>query len=597
MTSNRASKENGAAIDTTIRPSSQAEMDRVLAVLTAHKDTWATMENPERIALLDRVKQDLPSVERRWIAASLAAKEARYETFGEGVEWYSITLVYRTIRFLRKALQDIHRSGSPGIPGRVTTRPDGRVVAQVVPYDRKEAMALPGMRAEVWMDPSVSLQNGGIPQASFYRTRDRRGRVCLVLGAGNLAALVPGDFMHKLFVEGQVVALKMNPVNEYLGPILEDGFRALIEAGFLQVLYGGAQEGAYLSDHPAVDTVHMTGSVRTYETILFGADAEGEQRKRARRPVFTKPFSAELGNIAPVIVVPGPWSEKEIENMSARIGSWLVPNASCNCLAPRVIVQWKGWEHRNRLNDGIADFLAGIDTQKAYYPGSFELHRHFIDAHPDALQLGDPQEGHLPWTFVRDVDATNTADSCFTREPFMSLFSETSLEAGNVIEYLGKAVEFANERLWGTLVASIVVHPKSMKDPAVAAAVDRAITDLRYGSVVINNWGALAHYMTITPWGAYPGSEIDDAQSGTGFVNNPLMFDRVQKSVIHADFAPLADPFLADTSNGYLWYRQDTRYHAEPSVGNLLNLVWRALTIRRVRAPSYEPGDEVDEQG
>ncbi len=124
-----------------------------------------------------------------------------------------------------------------------------------------------------------------------------------------------------------------------------------------------------------------------------------------------------------------------------------------------------------------------------------------------------------------------------------------------------------------------------MKDPAVAAAVNQAIADLRYGSIVINHWGGLAHYMTITPWGGYPGSDIYDVQSGIGFVNNPLMFDRVQKSVIYAAFTPMADPFLANTSNNYLYLRQDTRYHFNPSLGNLLNLIWSAMTIKEAKAP------------
>jgi hypothetical protein len=53
----------------------------------------------------------------------------------------------------------------------------------------------------------------------------------------------------------------------------------------------------------------------------------------------------------------------------------------------------------------------------------------------------------------------------------------------------------------------------------VAAAVDQAIADLFYGFVVINHWGLLAYYMKITPWGAYPGNELHDIQSGIGFVN------------------------------------------------------------------------------
>jgi hypothetical protein len=103
---------------------------------------------------------------------------------------------------------------------------------------------------------------------------------------------------------------------------------------------------------------------------------------------------------------------------------------------------------------------------------------------------------------------------------------------------------------------------------------------------VINLWGALAHYMTLTPWGGYPGADIYNVQSGIGFVNNPLMFDRVQKSVIYTDFAPLADPYLANVTNNYLYYRQDTRYHYNPSVGNLVNLMWRALTGKKAKTLS-----------
>jgi acyl-CoA reductase-like NAD-dependent aldehyde dehydrogenase len=291
MTPNNLPKENSASVDKTIQSSSQAEMNQALAILTNHKDAWVMMDIPGRIALLDQVKQDLLKVEKRWIAACMAAKGAVSETMAEGEEWYSITVTYRNIRFLRKALQDILQFGKPKIPGKVTTRANGQVVAQVVPYDTKEQMALPGMHAEVWMDPSVSLKDGGIPQASFYHNKDKKGKICTVLGAGNVAGLVSGDFLSKLFVEGQVVALKMNPVNEYLGPIFEDGFIALIKAGFLQVLYGGAEEGKYLANHPAVDELHMTGSDRTFDAIVFGSGAEGRQRKQARQPIFTKPFS------------------------------------------------------------------------------------------------------------------------------------------------------------------------------------------------------------------------------------------------------------------------------------------------------------------
>jgi hypothetical protein len=181
MATTKHFEEQVAAAVKPIAPSSQAEMDQALTILTTHKNDWAMMDIPGRIALLDQMKQDLSKVENRWIMSGMAAKETHAETMAEGEEWWSITLVYRQIRFLRKALHDIEQFGNPQIPGKVTTRRNGQVVAQVVPYDWKEQFAIPGVRAEVWMDPSVSMQADGLPQASFYQLRDRKGQVCLVL--------------------------------------------------------------------------------------------------------------------------------------------------------------------------------------------------------------------------------------------------------------------------------------------------------------------------------------------------------------------------------------------------------------------------------
>mgnify|MGYP006876742085 FL=1 len=159
----------------------------------------------------------------------------------------------------------------------------------------------------------------------------------------------------------------------------------------------------------------------------------------------------------------------------------------------------------------------------------------------------------------------------------MSLFSETALDAADTVEFIANAVKFANEQLWGTLSASIIVHPKSLQDPLVAAAVEQAVSDLNYGTVVVNHWGALGYYMCITPWGAPPGHDMYDIQSGIGFVNNPLMFDRPLKSVVRAPFVSIPDPYHAHAKHSYRYFRQDTRYHAKPSLGNLVKLLWHAV--------------------
>ena len=94
----------------------------------------------------------------------------------------------------------------------------------------------------------------------FYQQEDPEGAVALVLGAGNVASIGPLDVVYKFFVEGQVCILKMNPVNEYLGPFIEEAFAEFIERGYLELAYGGADVGAYLTDHEGIDEIHITGS-------------------------------------------------------------------------------------------------------------------------------------------------------------------------------------------------------------------------------------------------------------------------------------------------------------------------------------------------
>jgi hypothetical protein len=183
----------------------------------------------------------------------------------------------------------------------------------------------------------------------------------------------------------------------------------------------------------------------------------------------------------------------------------------------------------------------------------------------------------LPWTLVPDLNADDVDEVCFNKEAFLGLFAETALDAGDIVSFIKKAVTFANERLWGTLSASIIVHPNSLKDQGIAAAVDQAIADLRYGSVIINHWGALAYYAMVLPWGGYPGSDMYNIQSGNGVVNNPLMFDGREKSVIYTPFRMVPDPFAATAKRSYHYFRRDTRYQHQPSFANLARLMWAAV--------------------
>ena len=362
--------------------------------------------------------------------------------------------------------------------------------------------------------------------------------------------------------------------NNYLVPIYEQALEPLTRRGYLRVVSGGAEVGAYLVDHEGIDHLHMTGSDKTHDAIVFGPGPDGRARKANDEAINTKPFTCELGNISPLIVVPGPWSEADLAYQGEHIASTLTLNAGFMCVATRLIVQHKAWEHRAALLNAIRMTLVSTPTRKAYYPGAQQIHADFIAAHPEAEQIGDAEEGHLPWTLVPDVDAGNAADVCFTSEPLCSLFAETALGADSVPDFIDAAVDFVNNNVWGSLSATIIVHPKSMADPAVAAAVERAVENLRYGTVGVNLWGLIS-FLFATPWGAYPGHARNDIQSGRGTVNNVLMLPQVQKSVIRGPFRQWPKPSIFASHKTLVeLYEHFVRFESAPSLLRTLGVTW-----------------------
>ena len=91
-------------------------------------------------------------------------------------------------------------------------------MARVLPADLYERLLFHGVTADVWMQDGVTEQNLRQNMARFYRQADPDGALALVLGAGNVSAIVPLDIADRMINGGQVVICKMNPVNDYLGP-------------------------------------------------------------------------------------------------------------------------------------------------------------------------------------------------------------------------------------------------------------------------------------------------------------------------------------------------------------------------------------------
>jgi hypothetical protein len=527
-----------------IPPTPQRDLDAALSTLRSRAGAWTSTGIDGRLELLAELAETTLAAAPGWTTHAAAAKGIRRDSQLMGEDWISGPVpVLRNVQLLARTLREIRDTGRPQPPS-LEVAPNGQVVAKVFPADWLDKLFFTDFTGEVRLQPDVTLDEAQAEMGRIYREGHvSTPEVALVLGAGNVSSIGPMDTLYELFAKDRVVLLKMNPVNEHLGPYWAEAFEPLIREGFLRIVYGGGEVGAYLTDHADVDAIHITGSDKTHDAIVFGTGEEGARRKAANDPKLTKPISSELGSVSPVIVVPGPWSRSDIAFQGDNLASMLVNNGGFNCIAARAIIQHRRWAKRKDLVNALRDSLRRAEERVPYYPGAIDRWHAFTDEHPTAEWYGEAGEDRVPFTLIPDLDARNVDDIAFTTEAFCGVAGEVALDAPqSVPEYIAQAVDFCNDTLWGTLSASIIVHPASLKDPEIAAAVERAIDDLRYGSVVVNHWSAVPYGMVSTSWGGYPGAELDDIQSGRDVVHNTYLLERVEKSVVRGPFRPPLKP-------------------------------------------------------
>jgi aldehyde dehydrogenase (NAD(P)+) len=525
------------------RARDRSELEGALERLHRAAPTFANLPLGERISLAEAMQRGYLRIAERSVAAGCKAKGIALGTPLEGEEWTTGPwAVVRHLRLIREQLTAIKERGNTRI-GKTGRTIEGSLQTRVFPTNGVDGMLFKDTTVDVRMLPEVTAEGLEQSRAAFYKRPDHGGRVVLVLGAGNLAMIPVMDVITVMFNLGKVCLLKVNRVNAYLGPLVEEAFAPAIERGFLSVAYGGVEEGKYLVDHPLVDDVHITGSDRTHDAIVWGPPGEERQRRKEQdRSLLAKPITSELGNVSPVIVAPGPYTDKQLRFMAEDIAGYFTMDASFMCCTAKVVVVPRGWERRAAFVQVLADVLKKVPLRNAYYPGAAERFEAFTRGRSSVLCVGSPVPGKLPWTLIADLDPGAADEPLFTRESFCPVLGETAVGSTDPLAFLGAAVDFVNRKLWGTLSATLVVHPALVKDRAVNEGVERAIGRLRYGTVCVNAFPGMSFVFGSPPWGGYPGSTPQDIQSGRGWVHNTAMLEGVEKVVARFPFDRFPKP-------------------------------------------------------
>jgi aldehyde dehydrogenase (NAD(P)+) len=566
-------------------------LDNDLQLLSRHKQRWAQTTIETRITILARIRDAVDRVAQDWAETAARKKGLAINAPPAGEEW--VTGPYALITYCNALMDTLSRLPGnrrlQGLPMREL--PNGQLAVQVVPYSLSDRLLLNGVRAEVWMEPGVTRANLAQHTAAAY-THLAGGKLALVLGAGNIAAIAPLDCLHKLFVHNEVVILKLSPVNDYLASFLNSALAPLIEPGFLRIVHGDEDVGQYLSNHLLVETIHITGAAAAHDAIVWGTGSEAAANKQAGTPRNKRPITSELGGVSPTIVVPGPWSSADIAFQAENVATQKLHNAGFNCVACQVLVLAATWPQKTAFLQTLEAIMAASAPRPLYYPGAKARLTEFQKAITG--QRSSPPETANQYTanqcriFPFEAGASPIAETFEVFAPALAV-TELPCSDGDEAAFLIAAINYANQNLAGTLGANILVHPQTLRKIG-QPRLDEIIANLRYGTIAINAWTGLAFMLPQARWGAFPGHTLEDVQSGIGVVHNTMLFDRPQRTVVHAPFTPFPrslltlsftllprPPWFITNRRANMLGRLLTRFQARPSFAKLFAIFANAL--------------------
>jgi len=514
----------------TLPDDERAALDDAITRLEEGARVWVALTLDQRARLLGRVRDAVGTVAQEWADGATMSKGLAPGHPLSGEEWLGGPYaVIGLLDALRETLEALAKGGNPLDGVRLDAAPGGRVRAHTFPLNGTEKFLLSGFTGEVWFEPGVTAEEARREAGLAQLTPTASGGVGLVLGAGNVTSIPVADVLYELFAHNRVALLKVNPTQDSLVPVFERALAPLVEPGFVRIVRGGAATGAYLTSHPRIAHVHITGSAATFDAIVWGSGADAAAARHAGEPKLQVPITAELGGVSPIIVVPGRWSAADLKYQAEHVATMRLVNAGHNCIAGQVVIVSSDWPQRAEFLRELHTAYAAAPERPVWYPRSDERLEAAASAYPDAAWSADHTRA------IVEVGAGEGAAPVETIEYFAPILGVVEV-GGTGQEFLDAAVAHANDRLTGTLGANVIIDPAT--EAALGDGFERAIADLRYGDIAINTWTAFNFLTARLTWGGFPGATLADVSSGIGVVHNALLLDRVERSVARGPFRP-----------------------------------------------------------
>jgi len=542
----------------------------VPTLTTIGVDRWVATDVADRRQMLAALKTSVLDAAPGWAAAAAALKHLPADSPSAGEEWINGPVpVLRSLQAWSASFDQIAARGHV-VPPTMRRRADGRVFVDVLPALSSDKVLFAGFSAQVRLRDDVVIGTSSDHPPSIYDPTRKATGPALVLGAGNVTSVGMIDVIDQLFGHGRPVLFKVSDVFASLVEHFAAALAPAIDLGVVRIAVGGRQLGERLVADPSFEAIHVTGAAATRHAVVQQVNQRTSENTARQTPPTPK-VTAEVGGVTPIIVVPGPWHRRDITWQGANIAAMIANNGGFNCVAGRVLVQHRAWSQRTQLLDEVRASLDKAPARYPFHPGAEQRWRDAITNRTcDHLGTGQDVEAaspRLPYSLLTGIGAD---DRLLGHDVFCSVVGEVALDTlRSVPEFIDEAVALCNEKMEGSLAAVLIVHPRSLIDAAVAAAVDRAIENLDYGTVMINHFPGLAFGLMTTPWGSYDDDE---------WAHNTFMLDQVEKSVVKGPFRPIVKPpWMHDHRTLQHLGPALARYLATDDAKALPRVAWSAL--------------------